>query len=108
MGQRQFSQSAITGVAADTELRNEIEEQAMEEPTKSMKHPSTREMRFLEEIMSEDVHKARSMGVSVALGAAMGAAVGAATGHMGVWVAAGIAAYIAITFATGAWKANRE
>jgi hypothetical protein len=28
---------------------------------------------------------------------------GAATGHMGVWVAAGIAAYIAITVA-GTWK----
>ena len=76
----------------------------MGDAKKSTKHPSTREMRFLEEIMSEDVHKARSMGVSVALGAAMGAAVGAATGHMGVWVAAGIAAYIAITIFSGAWK----
>jgi len=27
----------------------------------------------------------------------MGAALGAATGHIGVWVAAGIAVYIAIT-----------
>ena len=33
----------------------------------------------------------------------MGAALGAATGHMGVWVAAGIAAYIAISLA-GAWN----
>jgi len=33
----------------------------------------------------------------------MGAAMGAATGHMGVWVAAGIAIYIAITFAGGVW-----
>jgi hypothetical protein len=34
----------------------------------------------------------------------MGAAMGAATGHMGVWVAVGIAAYIAISVAGGAWK----
>jgi hypothetical protein len=34
----------------------------------------------------------------------MGAAIGAATGHMGVWVAAGIAAYIAISLAGGAWS----
>jgi hypothetical protein len=33
----------------------------------------------------------------------MGAAIGAATGHMGVWVAGGIAAYIAISLAGGAW-----
>ncbi len=34
----------------------------------------------------------------------MGAAIGAATGHIGVWVAAGIAAYIAISLAGGAWN----
>jgi hypothetical protein len=34
----------------------------------------------------------------------MGAALGAATGHMGVWVAAGIAVYIAISVAGGAWS----
>jgi hypothetical protein len=34
----------------------------------------------------------------------MGAALGAATGHMGIWVAAGIAAYIAISLVGGAWK----
>jgi hypothetical protein len=34
----------------------------------------------------------------------MGAAIGSATGHMGVWVAAGIAAYIAISLAGGAWS----
>jgi hypothetical protein len=34
----------------------------------------------------------------------MGAAMGAATGHMGVWVAAGIAAYIAISLVGGAWS----
>jgi len=34
----------------------------------------------------------------------MGAALGAATGHMGVWVAAGIAAYVAISLVGGAWK----
>ena len=33
----------------------------------------------------------------------MGAALGAATGHMGVWVAAGIAAYIAISL-VGVWS----
>ena len=54
--------------------------------------------------MNQEVHHARSLGLSVALGAAMGAALGAATGHMGVWVAAGIAAYIAISLVGGAWK----
>ena len=34
----------------------------------------------------------------------MGAAIGAATGHIGIWVAAGIAAYIAITLVGGAWN----
>jgi hypothetical protein len=34
----------------------------------------------------------------------MGAAMGAATGHMGVWVAAGIAVYIAISVAGGVWR----
>ena len=38
----------------------------------------------------------------------MGAAMGASTGHMGVWVAAGIAVYIAISVAGGAWKSNRS
>jgi len=38
----------------------------------------------------------------------MGAAIGAATGHMGVWVAAGIAIYIAISVAGGALKGNRN
>jgi len=36
----------------------------------------------------------------------MGAAIGAAARHMGVWVAAGIAVYIAITIVGGTWKAN--
>jgi uncharacterized membrane protein YoaK (UPF0700 family) len=54
--------------------------------------------------VQEEVHHARSLGLSVALGAAMGAAIGAATGHMGVWVIAGIAAYIAISLAGGAWS----
>ena len=53
--------------------------------------------------MQDEVHHARSLGLSVALGGAMGAAIGAATGHMGVWVAAGIAAYIAISL-LGAWN----
>ncbi|MFZ0685551.1 MAG: hypothetical protein WAM89_08390 [Terriglobales bacterium] len=51
--------------------------------------------------MQEEVHHARSLALSVALGAAMGAAIGAATGHMGVWVAIGIGAYIAISLAGG-------
>jgi len=54
--------------------------------------------------VQEELHHARSLGLSVALGAAMGAAIGAATGHMGVWVVAGIAAYIAISLAGGAWS----
>ena len=47
--------------------------------------------------MQEELHHARSLGLSVALGGAMGAALGAVTGHVGIWVAAGIVAYIAIT-----------
>jgi len=54
--------------------------------------------------VSEELHHARSLGLSVALGAALGAAMGAATGHMGLWVAAGIAAYIAISVVGGAWN----
>lgn len=54
--------------------------------------------------MHEELHHARSMALSVALGGAMGAAIGAATGHMGIWVAAGIVAYIAISLVGGAWK----
>lgn len=54
--------------------------------------------------MQQELHHARSLGLSVALGAIMGAAVGAATGHRGVWGAAGIAAYIAISLVGGAWK----
>jgi hypothetical protein len=38
----------------------------------------------------------------------MGAAIGAATGHIGIWVAAGIVVYIAITIAGGARKTNRN
>jgi hypothetical protein len=33
----------------------------------------------------------------------MGAAIGAAIGHLGFWVAAGIAAYIAISLVGGVW-----
>jgi uncharacterized membrane protein YoaK (UPF0700 family) len=65
---------------------------------------STTNDRVQEESVQEELHHARSLGLSVALGAAMGAALGAATGHMGVWVAAGIAAYIAISLAGGAWS----
>ena len=51
--------------------------------------------------MQVEVHHARTLGLAVALGAALGAAMGAATGHMGVWVAAGIAVYIVITWIGG-------
>ena len=57
--------------------------------------------------MQDEVHHARSLGLSVALGGAMGAAIGAATGHIGIWVAAGIAMYIVITIVGGTWKNNR-
>jgi uncharacterized membrane protein YoaK (UPF0700 family) len=50
--------------------------------------------------VQEELHHARSL----ALGAAMGAALGAATGHIGIWVAAGIAAYIAISLVGGVWS----
>jgi len=56
-----------------------------------------------EAFVHEELNRARSLGLAVALGAALGAAGGAVTGHMGVWVAAGIAAYIAISIA-GSWK----
>jgi hypothetical protein len=46
--------------------------------------------------VQQELHHARSLGLSVAIGAA--------TGHMGVWVAAGIAAYIAISLVGGAWS----
>ena len=64
--------------------------------------------RFEEASVQDEVHHARSLGLSVALGGAMGAAIGAATGHMGVWVAAGIAVYIAISAVGGACKTNRN
>ena len=54
--------------------------------------------------MQQELHHARSLGLSVALGGAMGAALGAATGHMEIWVAAGIVAYIAISLVGGAWS----
>jgi hypothetical protein len=53
--------------------------------------------------VQEELHHARSLGLSVALGGAMGAAAGAVTGHTGIWVAAGIALYIAISLVGGAW-----
>jgi uncharacterized membrane protein YoaK (UPF0700 family) len=58
----------------------------------------------------EAIHHGRSLGLAVALGAAMGAAIGSATGHMGVWVAAGIGAYIAISLVAARWerKSQRE
>jgi len=46
--------------------------------------------------------------MAVGLAGALGAAGGAVTGHIGLWVAGGIAAYIAISLAGGAWKAKRN
>ncbi len=54
--------------------------------------------------VQDELHHARSLGLSVALGGAMGAALGAVTGHVGIWVAAGIVVYIAITLVGGVWK----
>jgi uncharacterized membrane protein YoaK (UPF0700 family) len=71
---------------------------ACERPT------TTDERRYWEDAVQEELHHARSLGLSVALGAAMGAALGAAVGHAGIWVAAGIAAYIAISLVGGAWS----
>jgi uncharacterized membrane protein YoaK (UPF0700 family) len=59
---------------------------------------------FRRYLVSEELHHARSLSLSVTLGAAMGAAIGAATGHIGLWVAAGIAAYVAISLVGGAWS----
>jgi uncharacterized membrane protein YoaK (UPF0700 family) len=56
----------------------------------------------------EEIHHGRSLGLAVALGAAMGAAIGAATGHMGVWVAAGIGSYLAISVLAARWERNAE
>ena len=56
----------------------------------------------------EEIHHGRSLGLAVALGAAMGAAIGAATGHMGVWVAAGIGAYLSISLVAARWKRSAE
>jgi hypothetical protein len=58
--------------------------------------------------VQQELHHARSLGLSVALGAVMGAAIGATTGHVSVWGAAGVAAYIAISLAGGVWKHDRN
>jgi hypothetical protein len=58
--------------------------------------------------MQQEAHRARSLGLSVALGGVMGAALGATTGHMGVWGVAGIVVYIVISIVGGAWKQNRN
>jgi uncharacterized membrane protein YoaK (UPF0700 family) len=55
-------------------------------------------------IVHEELNRARSLALAVALGAALGAAGGAATGHIGIWVGAGIAAYIALTLGHDIWK----
>jgi hypothetical protein len=62
------------------------------------------ELQNQEVSVHEEIHHARSLGLGVALGGALGAAAGAATGHVGVWVAAGIAMYIAISLVGGAWS----
>jgi uncharacterized membrane protein YoaK (UPF0700 family) len=71
------------------------------EPPTTNNELSTTNDSFQEVTVQEELHHARSLGLSVALGAAMGAALGAATGHMGIWVAIGIAAYIAISLVGG-------
>lgn len=58
--------------------------------------------------MQEELDHARSLGLSVTLGGIMGAALGSVTGHMGIWCAAGITAYIAISIVGGAWKHDRK
>jgi uncharacterized membrane protein YoaK (UPF0700 family) len=63
---------------------------------------------FRRHVVQQELHHARSLGLSVALGAAMGAALGAATGHIGVWVGIGIAAYIAISLVGGTWNNERN
>jgi hypothetical protein len=73
------------------------------DPSSQAKPGSTPGKETKEAFVHEELNKARTLGLAVALGAALGAAMGAATGHMGVWVAAGIAAYIAISVA-GTWK----
>jgi len=64
----------------------------------------TMSYRFWRHSVQDEIHHARSLGLSVALGGALGAALGSVTGHMGIWVAVGIAMYIAITLVGGAWK----
>jgi len=63
--------------------------------------------RFWRHSVQEELHHARSLGLSVALGGALGAALGAVTGHIGIWVAAGLVMYIAITL-VGTWKRDRN
>jgi len=70
--------------------------------------PTSDEQDLRRYFVQQELHHARSLGLSVALGAAMGAAIGAATGHIGLWVAAGIAAYIAISIVGGAWTRDRH
>jgi hypothetical protein len=54
--------------------------------------------------VQEELHHARALGLSVALGGAMGAAIGTAIGHIGIWVIGGIALYIAISLVGGTWS----
>ena len=56
----------------------------------------------------EEIQHGRSLGLAVALGAAMGAAIGAATGHVGLWIASGIGAYVAISLVAARWERNAE
>ena len=58
--------------------------------------------------MQEEIHHARSVGLAVALGGALGAAIGSAVGHVGLWVAVGLAAYVAISLVGGAWHSQTD
>jgi uncharacterized membrane protein YoaK (UPF0700 family) len=90
-------------VASRWSLATHLQTTNGERPTTS-DHRRTND--FRRNVVQQELHHARSLGLSVALGAAMGAALGAATGHVALWVAIGIAAYIAITLVGGAWDSE--
>jgi uncharacterized membrane protein YoaK (UPF0700 family) len=88
-------------------LTTGLQERVCERRTANDQRLSTNDD-FRRTAVQEELHHARSLGLSVALGAAMGAALGAVTGHVGIWVAAGIAAYVVISLVGGAWSNKRN